>query len=151
MMDGHLNKCKECTKSDSNARVEYLRENDPEFVKNEKIRGREKYHRLYKGIPTPKNVKKKSIGNYIERYPEKRNAKLHSQHIPCPENCERHHWSYNEEHYKDVIILPITLHNKIHRYMSYDSRSKMYKTSEGTLLDTRQKHELFISKIAELF
>lgn len=45
MGDGHLNKCKDCTRSDAKAR-HYLRYKDEEFVESERKRSRERYHRL---------------------------------------------------------------------------------------------------------
>ena len=59
MEDGHINKCKTCTRKDTRERVEILRKN-PEWVEKEKKRNREKYHRLgYKDIhkPSPENKK----------------------------------------------------------------------------------------------
>jgi len=45
MADGHLNKCKECNKSD--VKKDYYRKIDnPDFVDKERERSREKYHRL---------------------------------------------------------------------------------------------------------
>lgn len=151
MKDGHLGKCKECAKSDVAERESYLRNNDPDFVKSEKIRGRKKYYRLYRGMHLTGEKKKIIMDKYINRYPEKNEAKCAVQRIPCPENCEKHHWSYNSEHYKDVIIIPISLHDKLHRYISYDKSVKKYRTCEGTLLETRHQHELFINKVAEIF
>ena len=45
MSDGHLGKCKGCTKKDVKARVDKL-SSDPGFIEKERLRGREKYYRL---------------------------------------------------------------------------------------------------------
>lgn len=31
-------------------------------------------------------------------------------------------------------------HNKLHRYMTYDQERKMYRTTNGILLDTKERH-----------
>ena len=59
MGDGHLNKCKDCTKKDTKERADELLK-DPDWVEKEQARHREKYHRLdyrEKHKPTPKQKK----------------------------------------------------------------------------------------------
>lgn len=147
MSDGHLNKCKVCNKKDSK-NSEKIKRLDPSWVESEKRRHREKYHRLNykdKHKPTPQQ-KKKSEQKSRKKYPEKYKAKNASQRVPKKnKNNHNHHWSYNEEHWKDVIEVTVKLHGLIHRLMDYDQKSKMYINSlNGELLDTKDKHLSFI-------
>ena len=153
MKDGYLNKCKECTKKDVDKREKRLRK-DPEWVEKEKVRAREKYRRLgYKDKHKPNSKQKKKImERYAERYPEKIKAGIISQRIkPKTDGNQLHHWSYNEEHYKDVIELDTETHAFLHRYINYDQEQMMYRVSAnlngwdfGELLNTRDKHESFL-------
>lgn len=147
MLDGHLNKCKVCTKKDVKEREAELKE-DPEWVEKERTRHRHKYHRLEykdKHKPTPE-LKKKHMTRYKEKYPEKNKAKGRVQRSSLLEKgYNLHHWSYNEEHYEDVIKLTIKEHNKAHRFLIYDEDSFMYRRFDtGELLDSKEKHEVFI-------
>lgn len=132
--------CKECKKNYERKRY-HKNSEDPEWMNKERLRGREKYRKY----------KYKSMGrggkNWIEKYPEKRKADIRAGRISCPEGEEKHHWSYNEEHWKDVIFLTKDDHNFLHRYLVYDSGSKFYKTLEGTVLDTREKHETYFKSL----
>lgn len=142
MHDGHLNKCKECTKKD----VKVLYKSnilDPGYIEMERKRGRLKFHRLYKGM-SKHNYK--SNEKYLLKYPEKNLAKLSSAKLKRPfENAEKHHWSYNKMHYKDVIWITKKEHMKIHRFIVYDQERMMYRRFDSLeLLDTKEKHVSFI-------
>ena len=90
----------------------------------------------------------KNSDKYKAKFPEKEKAKSQSQSVKKlnPSN-QKHHWSYNEEHWRDVIELSVKDHNTIHRYMKYDQEFFMYRTIEGILLDTKLQHQGFISRV----
>ena len=140
MADGHLNKCKTCTKIDAKKR-HYEKSKDPEWVEAEKIRHREKYHRLGHTWEKSDTDRYAVTVRHREKYPEKYKAKNSSQRIKIKEGMERHHWSYNKEHYKDIIPLSTKDHKKAHIYMVYDQERFMFRrTDNNELLDTKQKH-----------
>ena len=70
---------------------------------------------------------------------------------PETEGNHLHHWSYQEEHAKDVIELDPKKHAFLHRYINYDQEKMMYRVSAnlngwdfGELLDAKDKHEKFL-------
>ena len=150
MADGTLNICKTCVKERTNKRLENLNEN-PEWVEKERIRCREKYHRLgYKDIhkTSPEN-EKIAKQKYKNKYPEKYLAKNKSQSLPRKKGNQLHHWSYNEEHYKDVIELSVSDHVLLHRNMIYDQERMMYRNINGILLDTKESHIELLNKLKQ--
>lgn len=152
MGDGHLGKCKTCTKSDS-AKIEKKIRSTPEGIEKDRGRHREKYYRLgykEKHKPTPE-MKKEIMTKYIEKYPEKYHAKISSGHIKTAIGIEKHHWSYNKQHYKDVLFLIKSDHATAHRFMIYDQERMMYRTLDGILLDSKESHLSYIESKLQLF
>jgi hypothetical protein len=143
MPDGHVNKCKECNKADvrGNYYNNILKDG---FIEKERKRGRKKYHTLYKGLSKANKI---NNNKYAQKYPEKYLSKIKSGTMIKPfEGAEKHHWSYNIEHAKDVIWLTKKDHMKAHRFIIYDQERFMYRRFDNNiLLDTKESHSEFIN------
>lgn len=149
--DKHLNKCKDCTKKDSLLLYNKNMENE-EWNKKERDRTIERTVRLNyrERFKPPPEKKDEAINKSNEKYPEKYKAKIASQRLKKEfENTQMHHWSYNEEDFKDCIELSVADHNLLHRFLIYDQESFYYKDLEGNLLDTKEKHLEYWYRIIE--
>lgn len=142
MTDGHVNKCKDCYKNDVKGNY-LINKQDANYIEKERKRGRKKYHRLYTGTNKANPI---SVKRWQEKYPEKRIASSKCSSLKKPfENAEKHHWSYNEEHYKDVIWITKKHHMKGHRFIIYDQEQMMYRRFDtNELLNTKERHQQFI-------
>lgn len=142
MADGHVNKCKDCNKKDVKGNYE-TKIVDPKFVEKERARGREKFHRLnYKDRAAELKqskpwLKEKGIYNLNRDLKVKENY---------PPGTELHHWSYTSEHIKDVIPLNKVIHHRIHKKITFDEPTRMFRTLDGVLLDSKEKHLAHISQ-----
>lgn len=148
MKDHHLNKCIDCCKEQRAAREKELR-NNPDWISKERKRGREKYKRLRPKTDNKSLIHKLSTRLWKTKFPEKRLAQQAAQHIDCPKDYHRHHWSYLKEHQKDVIILSPSDHGFHHRYIIYDEERSMFRTLDGLLLDTKEGYLDYINLMKE--
>jgi len=132
MGDGHLNKCKTCTKLDTKKRTEILT-STPDGLEKERLRHRDKYVRL--------NYREKQKV-WDEKRPWKKEAILKglSKKLKVEKGFECHHWSYNSEHFEDVFILEIKQHRQAHIHLIFDFEFKKFRTLEGVLLSTKTEH-----------
>ena len=140
MADGHLNKCKNCTKAESVKR-HYEKAEDPKWMEAERVRGREKYHRLnYKDRQKELNVSNEWKNNYVYKN-LRRDMKLIDTSI------ELHHWNYNDEYLTDVVKMDIKHHRRLHSHLFLDLDKRIFKDVEGNYLDTKEKHLAYINKL----
>ncbi len=143
MADGHLNKCKACTKNDVRERENELKKN-PNWIESERARHREKYSRL----------------NYKERQKEWdkdkpwKNSSIYknlNRDLKVPKGKELHHWNYNEGFLRDVMILEASEHGLAHSFLTFDNEKLIFISNKGELLDTKQKHIEYLTLIGIRF
>jgi hypothetical protein len=148
MQDGHLNKCKTCTKNGVKIRESELRL-DNNWLMAERKRCRDKYHRLdYKGLYKPNTKRKREIiKRHQQKYPEKALATKYTEiYLTKVDGKHLHHWSYNQEDWLDIIELTIKEHGFLHRYIIYDQERMMYRGLNNILLDSKEKHFDYFNK-----
>lgn len=140
MADGHLNKCKDCNKKDSRVQYNKNMTNDV-FVKKERARlsAKNKAHPEY-------------CKDYRKKYPEKYKAAMASRRLRTQnKGTVNHHWSYNEEHWKDCIELTINEHYQLHKHMTYDQERMMFRRADNNiLLDSKDSHIEYLQYIKTL-
>ena len=125
MGDGHLNKCKLCTRKDSEELLK-KKKLDPEWVEKERIRVLEKGRRIANTEIGKIQQKAGNKTRILKRLPENKGRELH-------------HWSYLEEHHLDVISLSRKDHRKIHRYIKLDPERLQFRDLRGVLMDSKER------------
>ena len=147
--DGLSSSCKECSKAYTK-RYREEKSKDPEWAHKEAHRSRVKNLKAYHDGRTNRS-EFKNTGWYSKN---KQKAKAHNASKSLkndhPKDSELHHWSYRQEHWKDIFPLSKKDHMKIHRYMKYDSERLQYRTIHGTLLDSRELCEKYYNIVLSL-
>ena len=129
MANGHLGKCKECTKQDvlenRIAHLSAVREYDRE---RGKLPHRKAANALRQRMPHVKEQHQKALKEYAARFPERKRATtmihnaLRDKKLSRPTRCElcgsrckpvAHHFDYDRP--LDVVWLCISCHNQLHR------------------------------------
>ncbi len=130
MADGHLNKCKDCTKKDT--KQDYDRKSkDESWMEKERERGREKYRRL--------GYKDRSLNNRTKRdFHASGSVRLGLKNLGINrEGKEAHHWNYNKP--RSIILLSPKAHHRLHKYVKANREDKYLYTLDGLRLDTEEK------------
>ena len=140
MADGHLNKCKDCTKNDVRKRYDE-KSQDTKWLESERARGREKSKRLdYGHNPTGMRIQK------AMKYPGLRSARDSFNNYEIPDGYELHHWNYRDNN--NLILLKRSLHHRLHSKISLDVDLGTYRFNEE-LLDTIEKHLAFVEMVCK--
>ena len=139
MGDGHLNKCKDCTKKD--ARNRWIKNSkDPEWVEKERARGRDKYTRLkYRKKYEDRNLRKllpNAYGNIARKL---------RQHKITKKGFEFHHWNYHI--LNSVFQLSIKAHKCIHRHMTFNRDDLYCYEEDGTRLTSEKQAEDYFNSV----
>ena len=128
---------------------------DPYFIVRNRERSRLSSQEQRNINKKEKNENQKIIArvhqkNKRSKYPEKIKAR-HKANYTIKRNMVNsalHHWSYNQDHWEDIIELPIKEHYKLHRYIIYDQDYYMYRRVDTMeLLDTKQAHLSYYESI----
>lgn len=136
MKDGHLNKCKVCTKNDTKIQLEKIT-STPEGLEKERARHRDKYIRLgYK--------EKQKIWDKNKPWKNLQVYKNLNREFNVKKGFEIHHWNYNDSFLKDIFIMNIKQHRQAHRFLILDIEKKIFKTLDGCYLITKKSHKQYL-------
>ena len=135
---GVVNKCKDCNKKD--VRLNYkVKAKDISFIEKERERCKEKYSRLnYK--------EKQKIWDKDKPWKKTSTYKNLNRDLKIPKGFNAHHWNYNNEYLKDIIVIERFEHRRAHEFLVLDLDKKIYKTLDGCYLETKKDHIKYLKQ-----
>ena len=137
MLDGTVNKCKDCNKKD--VRLNYEEKSkDESFVEKERIRSKEKYHRL--------NYREKEKDKYKKRPWTTKTSNLRKK-LKLKNKLQSHdlhHWCYKDEYLEDIMLIEKRAHKKAHTFLKLDRGNLYFIGLDGEILDTKEKHIMYL-------
>ena len=141
MADGHLNKCKDCTKTDVHNRwIEMSK--DPEWMEKERARGREKFVRL----GYLEKYKNTSLANILPSFYKGISRKLKKMGI-TKKGFEFHHWNYHI--LNSVFQLSRKAHKCLHRHMIFNRDDLYCYEEDGTRLTSEKQAEDYFNSVLQ--
>lgn len=128
MLDGHLNKCKDCAKDD--VHKDYMRKSsDEQWMEKERARGRDKFRRLgYKYKPLKTRCDFPGNENIC------RMLKVRGYDT---KGKEAHHWNYNLPY--SVFLVSRRAHHRIHLATTISRADKFCYTNDGVKIETAEQ------------
>lgn len=142
--------CKECCKKYRQANKIEIAINAIEYsAKNREQLSN--YQTTYRKTVPGEQAHKKSKDKQATRYPEKLTVHslwlgfIRKNGIPRSRSMNFHHWSYDIKYFTDVLLMPTWFHVEIHKHMTYNQEHKCYEGKNWGLLDTKEKHMMYIS------
>ena len=128
MSDGHLNKCKDCTKNDVHKNY-MLKSSDEQWMEKERARGREKFHRLgYKWNKHTTRIDFNTKGS-VSQMLKNRGYDTKGK--------EAHHWNYNLP--LSVFLVSRKAHHRIHNATIMSRVDKCCYTKDGVKIETAEQ------------
>lgn len=149
--------CKDCAKAKAAARRAENKKN-PDWVIKEKMRLRDKYHRLkgHEGEATYRIRRERSKVLHFKKFPEKKKSRVLTRRAVRRKELVRskgsnlHHWSYKEEDHMSVIEMTVEEHRLLHQHSYYDQDEMMYRRNDNDeLIDSKEKCEAFLKEILD--
>lgn len=122
MPDGHLNKCKECTKKDVHNHYEKMSQNES-YMNKERLRGREKYRRLGYISKPSRTMALTSSGSARNIHRDLRDIGVNLKGMEC------HHWNYNFP--RSVFVLSRRAHKRLHKHLELNTSTGILSTKDG--------------------
>ena len=116
-----------------------LNSKSDDWLNKERLRQRDKYSRLnYK--------EKQKIWDKDKPWKKTSTYKNLNRDLKIPKGFNAHHWNYNNEYLKDIIVIERFEHRRAHEFLVLDLDKKIYKTLDGCYLETKKDHIKYLKQ-----